>query len=47
MEQVNTNPLNQELFTSQDNESQVVKKGKNLKMNQLHFQDIESSRRMR
>ena len=47
MEQVNTNPLNQELFTSEDNESQVVKKGKNLKMNQLHFQDIESSRRMR
>jgi hypothetical protein len=47
MEQVNTNPLNQELFTSEDNESQVVKKGKNLKMNQLHFQEIESSRRMR
>ena len=47
MEQVNTNPLNQELFTSEDNESQVVKKGKNLKMNQLHFQDNESSRRMR
>jgi hypothetical protein len=47
MEQVNSNPLNQELFTSEDNESQVVKKGKNLKMNQLHFQDIESSRRIR
>ena len=47
MEQVNSNPLNQELFTSEDNESQVVKKGKNLKMNQLHFQDNESSRRMR
>jgi hypothetical protein len=47
MEQVNANPLNQELFTSEDNESQVVKKGKNLKMNQLHFQEIESSRGMK
>jgi hypothetical protein len=37
MEQVNTNPLNQELFTSEDNESQVVKKGKILSLNNLVF----------
>ncbi len=46
MEQVNANPLNQELFTSEDNDFQIVKKGKKLKMNQLHFQEIESSRRI-
>jgi hypothetical protein len=37
MEQVNSNPLNQELFTSEDNESQVVKKGKILSLNNLVF----------
>jgi hypothetical protein len=37
MEQVNANPLNQELLTSEDNESQVVKKGKILSLNNLVF----------
>jgi hypothetical protein len=46
MEQVNLNVLNEGPFTSQNNESQIVKRGKNLKMNQLHFQEIKSSRRI-
>lgn len=47
MEQVKSNALNQELFSSEDNDDQIVKKGKNLEMNKLHFQEIESSRRMK
>lgn len=37
MEQVNANALNQQLFTSEDNEYQIVKKGKILSLNNLVF----------